>query len=212
MVKIGVILDENNKLTTLMDGVKIAIYENIDLKWTKTREVKETFRQKATINKMRVFLSLLILELHECKILIGTNITGIPYMILDKAGFILCEAQEMSEILLSSVASDYERKEQNAKSITVFQLEDYPTAPIKTQIPGVYEFDMRRFQKQYPEISSKKVLLPFIRKGEFSQLHIFCNHVMPWLDFELPVHGLKYCVERLEENDYKVLIDIDTNK
>lgn len=206
MAKIGVILNQQEEIASLMEGMQVAIYEKIASKWTKISIVKDCFMQKDSLTQMRSFLSKLVVELQDCKILIGTVITGIPYMILDKEGIMLCEANIMSEELFTTVERDYEQMKQKKNDVVNAKVIDYPSMPYETGECGVYELDMRKLQEVHPEISSKMALIPFLKKTKFTRLDVYCSHVMPWLDAELLARGLIYYVERLADEGYKLAI------
>jgi len=204
MVKVGVILNQKEEIASLYDGVQVAIFEKIALKWTKVSEVNINFSRKESMSQMRDYLAKLVIDMQDCKILIGTIIIGISYMILDQNGFLLCEADEMSDELFTAVVSDYETLQEEKINRTLNQLEDYPTSPYETQEKGIYELNIIKLQELHPEISSKKALIPFLKKIKFIRLDVFCSHVMPWFDYELAALGLTYSVEKLVEDGYKV--------
>ena len=206
MSKIGVILNYNEEIASFIDGVQVSIYQNIDSQWTKIGEVKECFKQTESLSQMREFISQLVNEMKDTKILIGTVITGIPYMLLQQKGFFLCEANEMSNKLFTTVAYDYEKMEYEKTEITEVPLKDYPTSPFKTKDEGVYELDMRKLQEVHPEMSSKSALLPFLKDVKFNRLDVYCSHVMPWFDFGLSARGFTHIVEKLSGEGYKVEI------
>ncbi len=206
MNKVGVILNEKKELASFTDGIRVDVYEKSTSRWNKASEVKDCFRNKESVSHMHAFLNQLITELKDCRILIGTVITGIPYLELDKAGFMLCEAEKLSEELLSTVIGDYEKRMRESEESSMSPEEEYPCRPYRTEEAGRYELDLRKLQKVHPEISSKQALLPFIRESEFSMLTVYCDHIMPWLDGRLEAYGLTYKAKKLEQGGYKVEI------
>lgn len=206
MVKIGVILNENDQITSLIDAVRIAIYEKKDSDWIETNEVKECFGQRNSMNQMRDFLEQMIAELKECNILVASILTGIPYMILDKAGFMLCEADIITNQLFEEVAYDYVKMQQEKEQLQKMPVTDYPTKPYETKEKGIFELDMQKLQKSHPDISSKKAIIPFLNSTNFYQLNIYCSHIMPWLDRELAKLGMGYQSYKLNEQGYRLEI------
>ncbi len=207
MTKIGVILNQEEQITSLMEGSKVAIYKKVDQSWVKTCEITECFSGRSSMGQMRVFLGQLIAELQDCKVLVASILTGIPFMILDKEGFMLCEAEELTEQLFEEIAFDYEKMKIDKEQATKTPLEDYPTKPFETTESGIFELDMRKLQECHPEMSSKMALIPFLKEVKFYKLLVYCNHVMPWLDRELPVLGYTYQSSRLEDQGYLVEIE-----
>jgi Fe-only nitrogenase accessory protein AnfO len=208
MVKIGVILNDEDKIRSIIDGTKVSVYQFIDSRWMIIDEVNICFEQKESIGQLRKLLNDLIANLKDCKVLIGLIFTGIPYMILDKEGFMLCETEDLSEALLTTVANDYEKEKQRIlEKINSAYTFEYPRYPYSISEDGIYEFDMRKLQQAHPEISSKKVLIPFFKLTKFRRLDLYCSHVMPWFDFDLPSRGLRFNNERLGDESFKVTIE-----
>jgi Fe-only nitrogenase accessory protein AnfO len=198
MTKIGIVCNEQNQITTLMEATKVVVYEQNEQKWNKALEITRCFGKRSTINEMREFLKLLCDELKDCNILVASILTGIPYMVLDKAGFMLCEVQQFSHQLLEEIAYDYAsmlQKHEQKKE----QKPDYPQRPYETSNRGIYELDMAKLQACHPEISSKMAIIPFLKEEKFYQLQVLCSHVMPWLDRELEPLGYQYQTSRLSE-------------
>lgn len=207
MIKIGVVLNQEEQVSSLMEGTKVVIYESKNSLWVKTDEVTKCFAQRESIHQMREFLERFIMELKDCKILVASIITGIPFMVLDREGFMLCEAENISRQLLEEIAYDYEKMKQEKERSSKAALNNYPTKPFETKEKGIFELDMRKLQQCHPEISSKKALIPFLKEVKFYQLVVYCNHVMPWFDRELPMLGFQYCVNKLEEQVYRIEIE-----
>ena len=203
MIKIGIVLNQDGRITSLYDAAEIGIYGKEKSDWTKIREVKECFRQRNTMNQMREFLDQMVMALDDCNILIASILTGIPFLILDKKGFMLCEAEELSEQLLEEIACDYIEKKNKMEQPV---LKEYKTAPYETDEKGVFKIDMRKLQICHPEISSKKIIIPFLKETVFNRLLIYCSHVMPWLERELPTLGFRYTITKISEYEYCVEI------
>lgn len=204
MVKIGVILNEEDEITSLIDATKIAIYEKEAFTWNKTKEITNCFMQRNSMKQMNQFVNRMIDELKDCKILVASILTGVAYMKLDRAGFMLCEAGKFSQRLLEEISIDYKKsKEKKEEKESISDL-NYPTSPYATNIKGVYELDLRKLFKAHPDITSKMAILPFLKKVEFINLIIICSHVMPWLDRDLAGLGCQYKVKQLKEQEYQV--------
>ncbi|WP_099466929.1 Fe-only nitrogenase accessory AnfO family protein [Konateibacter massiliensis] len=206
MLRIGVVLNEKQEIASIMDGVKIAVYEKKESGWFPTYEVKNYLGQKETIDEMREFIQQLILELKGCKILVAFALTGIPFMMLDKEGFMLCEAEEISERLFEEIAYDYAKTEQEKLRHSLKLQIDYPSKPFETNIKGIFELDLKKLQECHPQISSKMAVIPFLKEETFYQLNLYCDHVMPWLEHNPIMLGYQYEVIKLESKGYQVCI------
>ncbi|MDA8213485.1 MAG: nitrogenase, partial [Clostridia bacterium] len=55
-------------------------------------------------------------------------------------------------------------------------------------------------------VTSKQVLLPFLRKGKFYSLEVICSHLPPWLEAELMSGNLTSSVAKISSNELRVII------
>lgn len=207
MLKIGVILNEKQEIASLLDGVKIVIYEKKESGWLPSYEVKNYLKQKESIPQIREFIKELILELKDCKILVASILTGIPFMMLDKEGFMICEAEEVSDRLFKEIAYDYAKLEQEKLQLQKTPQKDYPSKPFETKEKGIFELDLGILQECHPQISSKMAIIPFLKSETFYQLNIYCDHVMPWLEHNPAMQGYQYEVIKRESNGYQICIE-----
>lgn len=191
----AVLHGENNLIAEIFDFTKIIVYEKIE-EWEAVTALSGTginaeIQEKTNIRKnMEMIISWL--KEHEIKIIIGKLIVGIPYYMLDKNGFIVCEAENFSQELLEQIAADYLEKNEEAEKTE----EEVPSRPFPVDNEGNYFLDFALLQKKRPEISSKKALLPFLSNELFQSLTVVCTHIMPWLDVFLEDRNLKIDAER----------------
>lgn len=206
MPKIGVILDEKQEIASLLDATKLIIYEKKEDGWKETKEVVDSFRQRDSISLMREFIEKFVHEMGDCKIIVASILTGIPFLMLDKKGFMLCEAKEISDQLFEEIGYDYAQMEQEKEKTTKSIKKDYPRTPVETKEAGIFELDLRKLQENHPEISSKMAILPFLKENTFYQLNLFCDHVMPWLEHHPIMARYQYRANKLEGSGYLICI------
>ncbi|WMJ88820.1 Fe-only nitrogenase accessory AnfO family protein [Anaerocolumna sp. MB42-C2] len=130
----------------------------------------------------------------NCNNIVGKEIIGIPYHTLCRAGLEVFEADNISNQLLDEIYADFLM----IKDKRPEEIEMVPPAPIPTDDEGNYFFDFTKAIKCHPELSSKKMLIPFLTNDLFFSLLIRCEHVMPWLDEFVKSHGLN--MESKREN------------
>lgn len=137
----------------------------------------------------------------NCNHIIGKEIVGIPYHMLCKSGLEVFEADEISNQLFQEIYEDFMMKKEEAPEV----IEMVPPNPIPLDDEGNYILDFVRAIKCHPELSSKKMLLPFLTNDLFFSLLIRCEHIMPWLDEFIKIHELSMNVKR-ENGGYDILI------
>lgn len=199
--KIGIIKDREGRITDLYGMDHIDIYEQKE-GWETVMTLEGMQADTAALGAIRIFLEEMIKRLGDCRILVGTAITGMPYHILDRNGFILCEAEESSQTLLEEVYKDYCMPKEQEKEP---EIEYVPVYPQPADNDGNFFFDFIAVQKSRPEVTSKKALLPFLSHELFQTLTILCSHVMPWLEKFAADRGLELSTKR-EDGKYLVVV------
>lgn len=215
--KIAVLLNEEGHLTSFIEATLICIYEKTS-QWQviQTIELKDLSYKRE--NDTKNFTLALIENLRGCKVIVGTLILGVPYYLLIRSGYEVCEAASFSILLLEQIYEDYCKpflpnadvvdqetalvNEGKADSIPIMNISK---SPVPIDEAGNFFIDIIAVQKAYPEISSKKILLPFLSNTLFNSLKINCSHVMPWLENYLEQrHFMTHISKR--QGSYIVLI------
>ncbi len=201
---IAVILDSNNKISSIEAGTVLLVYSKESVGWKVIREVVYSLDTGSEINIVRENIRALISSLEDCKVVVGKTIAGLSYNCFERLGFEIYEAEAFSEALLEEIRMDLENglssSEAEAEALTV------PTAPYLIAEEGVYFLNLVLLQNRHPEISSKKALQTFIESTPFYRLEVICSHVPPWFDVQLPQKGLSYSVEKIQPEGLKVSI------
>lgn len=188
---IGVILDKEKTMTSINNADSFCLYEKEADAWVIAHEFVLPATSMTSIVQTREYTKNLCNLLGDCKILVGTEILGLPFHLLDAKGFLLCEAKQLNDELLDAITNDYLNQQMEAgTSNEEIPVKDIPvttpTAPVPTDLSGNYYLDLDLALKSHPSLTSKKILLPFFEKTLFDTLTIDCNHIMPWLDTMLP--------------------------
>lgn len=185
--KIAVLFDEQNQITDFLSVHHITVYEKKNT-WMEIKTLSDLRISAGSGGSVRAALDNAVGRLEDCKVIVGSLIVGIPYYILDKNGFIVCEAQQFSEELLEQICTDYLEE---VPEVREEEQVNIPKKPVPVDNEGNYFFDFASVQKAYPEISSKKALLPFFSNELFQSITIICTHIMPWLDTYIVERNLK---------------------
>lgn len=206
-LKVAVFFDEGNKLTSIFNPGIVRIFEKNDYSWVATEEFPSFLDMKKGITTFREQITGFVNHIRGVKVVVASEISGIPYNIIDKEGFDICETSEFSEALLDEILK--------AKSTEVpcchFQAPpNMETTPTETQISGNYFFDLKKLLSKKTSITSKQALLPFLKDTPFHLLEVVCDHIPPWFDVEFQKLGLNHEITKLSENNYVVNISKQT--
>lgn len=125
----------------------------------------------------------LLAALGGTRVLVGRAISGVAYTVLDQAGLALCEMDAFSPDCLDALAETINTPESGPA---------VPDKPVETGVPGCYVLDLKAALAAWPDLSSKKILRPFLKNTFFVELNLLCAHVPPWLPPELEGRGMTY--------------------
>ena len=201
--KIAILFDQERCLTSLMEATVICVYEKkVDWQLVETLEMENMLYKRE--NDIKNFTLVLIECLGCSKVIVGTLILGVPYYLLVRAGYEICEAPEFSHLLLEQIYEDYCKSSPIDYSV---KEEDRVISKYPVTIDSSNDFavDIIQVQKAYPELSTKKILIPFFTDTLFNSLEIKCSHIMPWLEDYLEQRNLYTQVSR-KEGQYIILI------
>ncbi len=204
--KVAVLVDENMNLVGLQEATKVRVYEHIENDINASWEVTDEFnieinRDIASVD-IKETINALIQSIKMCKVILGDEITGIPYYLLTKAGYEVCEAKKLTEEVLNQIEEDYytgielndgqssnrltnESKEDGIEIESVeltHTIKNISKYPVPIDAAGNFSVNIIEVQKAYPEISTKKILVPFFTDTLFQTLEIKCTHIMPWIE------------------------------
>jgi Fe-only nitrogenase accessory protein AnfO len=188
----------NGILSSIETCHEVNLFEKGDEGWQNSETIPFSLEGSSSA-EIRDCMRSLILELGSCSILVGKSIAGLPYHVLDRMGFSIFEAEDLTEGLLNGLCSDFEQAEQE-KNRT-----QSATEPVPLDDQGRWMLDLIALQEDHPEISSKQALRPFL-KQPFLELMIICSHLPPWLEQVLPEKRLGYSMETLPNGKTKMTI------
>ncbi|GBG57024.1 hypothetical protein SPFL3102_03483 [Sporomusaceae bacterium FL31] len=198
-MEIAVRVGKDGNTTTLYEQGSIVVYQKQFNVWVTKREHVFKLLPQQELPELRRNMKELMLFLGSCKIFVISSIAGIPYLILEKSGFNVWEAEGNPGESLDEVL---EKEMEVALAKT--QILSIPE-PIDMG-NGFYRISLCGVQKLGNGATSKQVLQPFLRNRRFYQLEVLCNHIPPWLEAEAQSGRLKCITEKIETGELRVLI------
>jgi Fe-only nitrogenase accessory protein AnfO len=202
--EIAVCINGNGVTSSLYESDAIVvIYQKAEGFWKAIREQKCSLDKQGGLVGLRRQMAEIILFLDQCKIFVGCAVAGVPYFELEKMQCSIWEFEGEREPLsfLDYVLKQEEEKEEEEQS----QGNNVIPLPIERE-KGDYYISIKEVQENTGGISSKQVLLPFLRQGNFYRLEVLCNHIPPWLEAELTGGNLVGEVEKIAPAETHVYI------
>ncbi|MFT8317387.1 MAG: Fe-only nitrogenase accessory AnfO family protein [Sporolactobacillus sp.] len=158
---------------------RLIVFSKSGTGWIQQREIKLPMKPPASIREQRQRIEQLLSQIDDSRILVGQEISGIPYVVFDQAHFHVFQISKLSDEFFDAVVREVQSVESRQKAT---QKKFEHVAPEKTKQSGIYQLDLIKVQQDYPEITSKQALMDFLSKTSFGELHLHCRHTPPWIE------------------------------
>lgn len=200
--EIAVFVDEEGKTASLVQRGKIIVYQKKQGLWQVSREKDFALDNHQGISGLRKSMAEALSFLDNCKVFVALSVVGLPYFELEKAYCSVWEFDGMALDLLDYVLA----KEEENLAIDENQGQA-PAIPEPLEVsPGSFQISLKELQRNNSGITSKQVLLPFLRGGQFYSLEVLCDHIPPWLEVVLLEGKLIGDVQKLSKDETRVTI------
>lgn len=186
----AVFCDGANRIARFDEMTNFVFYTKANDDWNKSDPIPFSCDLSGGLASIRENIGQMLGAFNDCRIIIAKSITGIPYQVFDRSGFIICESKDFDLELLDAIQADLISQNEEAQEDASL----LARTPEETDVSGYYRFDLTQVQKKHPEMSSKMVLLPFLKETPFYALEVVCDHIPPWFDHQLPEMQLKYSI------------------
>lgn len=198
---IAVCIGEDGVTSSLYEGSKLVIYQKKQGSWEIGRETVMTLDQKGGMGGLRRQMAEIGLFLDQCKIFVGRAIVGMPYFELEKMQCSIWEFEGEPLTFLDYILSKEEEKLAESQLVVPQAI----PVPIKKE-HGEYYISIKEIQEMGSGITSKQVLMAFLRQGNFYSLEVLCNHIPPWLEADLKDGPLVGRIEKKSATETHVYI------
>ena len=185
---IAVFCDDTDQITRFETVTNLVFYTKEGPAWRQSGKIPLKPDLSGGIAVIRENVTRIIAVFDDCRIIITQSLTGIPYQIFDNAGFIICEAADFDLGLLDAIQTDLTDLAQETETDT----NPVAKTPVATDDAGRYFLDLNQVQRFHPELSTKMILLPFLKGTPFYALEVVCSHIPTWFENKLPEMGLAY--------------------
>lgn len=202
MIKqIAVYVGETGEWISLQDKGRVVIYEKTQGQWEIIGEVEFNWeKSQGTLKEMRQMAEEMLKALGDCRIFTALSVSGVPYHVLEKAGFRIWECEGQPREFLDDILN----QEEEALLECQKEVKGIP-APVDLG-NGFFTISLKEIQQKNSQFTSKQVLLPFLRQGQFYSLEIICSYLPKWLELELLGEEFTSQVEQIKPGELKVIL------
>jgi Fe-only nitrogenase accessory protein AnfO len=189
-LKIAVVETNNQKTSSIFEPGFVAIYGEDGGGW----KVLNRFENKICIAKgiaaVRMAVEDTIKQLDNVKIVVASEIPGIAFGTFQAAGFEIFLVENSALDILDSVKKEMlEVIEERKEKPNEFDMKQFLEHGVNK---GDFSLNMEEILLKNPELTSKKILIPYLKNSEFNRLDVICSHIPKWFYTDLGVLGFEY--------------------
>jgi Fe-only nitrogenase accessory protein AnfO len=188
-LKIAVVENSNQKTSSIFEPGFIAIYEEEGGEWRVLNHFENEVCNAKGIAAVRMAVADTVRQLGDVKIVVASEIPGIAFGTFQAAGFEIFLVENNTLDILDSVKKEMleviEERKEKPREFDIMQFLEPGTNK------GDFCINMEEILLKNPELTSKKILIPYLKKGEFNRLDVICSHIPKWFT-DLGVLGFEY--------------------
>lgn len=183
---IAVLENSNGETSSFSEAGIVRVYSKCDEEWKVANDIifKVEDMEDAKLVKERI--RTIAESLEECKIFVGKQIVGFAFAIFERLGINVWEMEGDPINFLDYILEKEEELELEANN----KKKEIIPAPVLVGKKGQYSLDLNKALEFDSNLTSKKILLPFFKNSDFSELKIICSHVPMWFEREFDKYNL----------------------
>jgi len=192
---IAVLLNENTETISWLDSGIIKLYKKTSGEWIEIKSLTYSIPINSNIIALRKTLSELVDKLDNCRVFVAKEVSGLLFSILDSYSFNIYELDGIPDLFLDSVLMSVEKLQMDKLLLESKCLEEF--SPKKIDNKGNYTVDLVKLMQTSRTVTSKQILIPFLKNEFFETLEVVFDHIPKWFEKDLP--GMGY--------DFKIITD-----
>jgi Fe-only nitrogenase accessory protein AnfO len=190
ILKISVVENNDQKTSSIFEPGFIVTYEENDEGWKILNRFENKVCNAKNIAAVRMAVADTIKQLDNVKIVVASEIPGIAFGIFEVAGFEIFLVEKNGFDALDSVKKEMleiiaEQQDKPSK-FDIMQFMEPGTNK------GDFCLNMEKILSKNPQLTSKRILLPYLKNGEFNRLDVICSHIPKWFTKDLRVLGFEH--------------------
>jgi Fe-only nitrogenase accessory protein AnfO len=203
-LKIAVVEDNSQKTSSIFEPGFIAVYEDEEGKWKVLDRFENKLCEAKGISAVRMVVADAIKHLVNVKAVVASDIPGIAFGVFQAAGFSIFLVEDNVPDVLDSVKKEMlEVIEKQQEKTSKFDITQFLKPDISK---GDFCLNLEEILLKNPDLTSKRILIPFLKNEEFNRLDVICSHIPKWFNTDLIVLGFQY--ETVNELPNKMTVRI----
>lgn len=189
-MKIAVVENYNQQTSSIFEPGFIAIYGEDGREWKVLNRFENKVCNAKGMAAVRTAVADILKHLGDVRIIVASEIPGIASGTFQAAGFdIFLVEKGVLEVLDSIKKEMLDAIEERKKEPYKFDIMEYLEPGINK---GDFSINIEEIMFKNPELTSKKILIPYLKNGEFNSLDVICSHIPKWFVTDLGIMGFEY--------------------
>jgi Fe-only nitrogenase accessory protein AnfO len=189
-LKIAVVENDDRKTSSIFEPGFIAIYEEDDRGWKVLNRFENKVCNAKGMAAVRTAVADTIKQLGDVKVIVASEIPGIASGTFQAAGFDIFLVENSVLNILDSIKKEtLEAIEERQKEPQKFEIKQFLEPGVSK---GDFSINIEEIMFKNPDLTSKKILIPYLKNGEFNRLDVICSHLPKWFVTNLGALGFEY--------------------
>lgn len=189
-MKIAVVENENQQTSSIFEPGFIATYEKNGGEWKAFNRFENKVFNAKGMAAVRMAVADTIKQLGDVKVVVASEIPGIASGTFQAAGFDIFLVESNVLAVLDSVKKDmFEAIKKRQEEPRKFDINEFLEPGVNK---GDFSINIEKIMFKNPELTSKKILIPYLKDGEFKRLEVVCSHIPKWFITDLGGLGFEY--------------------
>ena len=203
-MKIAVVENDNQQTSSIFEPGFIATYEEDGGEWKLLNRFENKVCNARGMAAVRMAVGETVKQLGDVKVVVASEIPGIASGTFQAAGFDIFLVESSVLDVLDSIKKDIlEAIEKRQEEPHKFDIMEF-LEPGENK--GDFSINIEKIMFKNPEMTSKKILIPYLKNGEFNRLDVVCNHIPKWFLTDLGAMGFEY--ETVNESRNKMTVRV----
>lgn len=204
-MKIAVVENENQQTSSIFEPGFIAVYEEDGGEWKVLNRFENKVCNARGMAAVRMAVGDTVKQLGDVKVVVASEIPGIASGTFQAARFDIFLVESNVLDILGSIKEDMlETIEKQQEEPRKFEIKDFL---VPGENKGDFSINIEDIMFKYPGLTSKKILIPYLKDGDFNRLDVICSHMPKWFVTDLGTMGFKYEAVNEARNSMTVKVE-----
>lgn len=188
-MKIAIIEDDSGKTCSVFEPGWFVTYSDDSVEWEETDRFENLACEADGIAGIRRAVIDSVKRLDGCKVIAANEISGVAFSVFEGAGFEIFTVEADAAEILDSIRNEMEEVSKEVPNARSADMQFYLKRGMNS---GDYFLDLQEMMAENPQLTTKSILLPYLKDGNFARFDVVCGHVPPWFDREFGALGLQF--------------------